>query len=447
MKIGIGSRTFTLSIATALIVLIGVGVVVAGGIAGWEYSNSDAFCANMCHSVHPEETRSHKTSAHARVQCVECHMGRVSTLKLMALKPTHAKELWGMIAGYERPTHGSTLLPARENCEGCHWPAVVHDDTVVYKKRYADNEASSESTTRLTLHTGVGVPREGQAKGIHWHVVNEVYYKSPDPQQREIPWVEVRGPDGKSTVYRDPTTKLAAKDIDALKPVRMECYNCHNAAGHPFPNPADLVDEALTAGKIDRSLPFAKARAQQIIAAVGDLSGPVKERTAKIESAIAENAAKAGAPADAEREKKFQAAMKEILLASTFDAKGITWKSFPDHAAHKDDAGCFRCHNGKHFNEKGDAIRLQCTLCHDLPQVKREDGKGTVPSTVTTGVGQPPSHNAPNFMREHRFKLDATCTACHGKLEFGREGGNFCANPACHGRKWPEVNLSAKKPN
>jgi hypothetical protein len=33
---------------------------------------------------------------------------------------------------------------------------------------------------------------------------------------------------------------------------------------------------------------------------------------------------------------------------------------------------------------------------------------------------------------------------CHGKLEFGREGGNFCSNPACHGRAWPEINLNVE---
>ena len=37
-----------------------------------------------------------------------------------------------------------------------------------------------------------------------------------------------------------------------------------------------------------------------------------------------------------------------------------------------------------------------------------------------------------------------SCTMCHGKLEFGREGGNFCANPACHGRQWPGVNLNVE---
>jgi hypothetical protein len=47
-------------------------------------------------------------------------------------------------------------------------------------------------------------------------------------------------------------------------------------------------------------------------------------------------------------------------------------------------------------------------------------------------------------MHDHRFKLDESCTMCHGKLEFGREGGNFCSNPACHGRSWPAVNLNVE---
>jgi hypothetical protein len=69
-------------------------MVTAAGIVGWEYSNSNAFCTNMCHAVHPEEPVAHAASFHARVNCVECHMGRLSTLQLMAIKPTHINELW-----------------------------------------------------------------------------------------------------------------------------------------------------------------------------------------------------------------------------------------------------------------------------------------------------------------------------------------------------------------
>ena len=74
-------------IALAVVVL-SVAFVLLGtaGIATWEYSNSDAFCADACHGVHPENTYAHHGSQHARVACVECHMGRVSTFESMARK-------------------------------------------------------------------------------------------------------------------------------------------------------------------------------------------------------------------------------------------------------------------------------------------------------------------------------------------------------------------------
>jgi cytochrome c551/c552 len=433
-------------ILTLLLVVIGVAAVIAAGIAGWEYTNSDQFCANMCHSVHPEESIVHKDSAHARVHCVECHMGRTSTLHLMALKPTHLKELWGMIAGYDRPTHSSTLRPAREACESCHWPSAEHHDSIAVIKRYGTDPKSSATDYRLTLHTSADIEREipWKVTGIHWHVDNEVLVRAADPQRREIPWVQVRRADGTTTTYVDSTSKLSAAEIEKLPARRMECFDCHNQAGHPFRNPSKLVDEAIATGKIDRSLPLVKSRAEDLIAAATNLSGPRAERVAAIDKLIAASAAKANVPvADREKDAKFAAAMKEILLASTFEEKGFTWKSFPNHSGHSDTPGCFRCHNATHKNDKGEVIRLQCTLCHDLPQVKRENGAGSVPATVVAGMSPPPSHFEPNFMLDHRTRLDSSCEGCHGPLKFGSDGGNFCSNPACHGRKWPGLDLNA----
>jgi hypothetical protein len=445
MKLGFGRKTMMGAIGTLVAVGVGLAVLGAVGIVGWEYSNSDAFCANVCHKVHPEESIIHKQSVHARVQCVECHMGRISTLHLMALKPTHVNELWGMIVGYERPVASHTLRPSSDNCEACHWPSAEHHDSVALKKRYASDAASSEETTRLTLHTGVGVLREKEAKGIHWHIENEVTFKSPVAQQREIPWVQVKYKDGATSTYVDPTSKIPADQLAKIEPRRIECYDCHNAIGHRFQNPSRAVDDAIAEGRIDRSLPSAKARAEALVAAAGDLSGPRKEREAKVDELIAASTAKAAVKADDQaKEKQFAAEMRKILLDTSFDAPGITWKSFPFHTGHLDSPGCFRCHDGKHLNEKGESIRLQCTLCHDLPQVKLESGKGSVTSTIVAGVTPPASHGEPNFMHDHRFKLDESCTMCHGKLEFGREGGNFCANPACHGRSWPAVNLNVE---
>ncbi len=324
-------------------------------------------------------------------------MGRNSTLKLIAMKPTHFKELWGMIVGYERPIHASGLRPAREACESCHWPQTEHHDSVAVNKRYGTDPKSSEIDYRMQLHTTADVEREipWKVTGIHWHIASNVEFKSPDVQGESIPWIQVTKPDGTRVVYLDAESKLSSAEIGKLEQRKMECYNCHNAVGHPFPNPAYAVDAAIAAGRISRDLPAVKSRAMALVDAAYKISGPMAERTAAIDKLVADNAAQH--PVDAklkDKELQFQNEMKAILVNATFEAKGFSWKTFPNHAQHADSPGCFRCHDGKHFNEKGEAIRLQCTLCHNLPQASFENGKGSVPSTVVAGVSPPESHNA-----------------------------------------------------
>jgi hypothetical protein len=46
-----------------------------GSYKAYEYTDSDAFCGEMCHKVmHPEYT-AYQDSPHARVGCVKCHIG------------------------------------------------------------------------------------------------------------------------------------------------------------------------------------------------------------------------------------------------------------------------------------------------------------------------------------------------------------------------------------
>ena len=171
MKITLGRRTLMLGTVTTLVVgAIALAVLGAGGIVAWEYSNSNAFCTNNCHAVHPEEPRAYAAYSHARVQCIECHMGRLPTLQLMTLKVAHYHELLGMITGYKRPLNATTLRPARDSCEGCHWPDVVHNDSVRTRVHYDTNDTSTETRTRLIVHTGGGEAREKATRGIHWHI-------------------------------------------------------------------------------------------------------------------------------------------------------------------------------------------------------------------------------------------------------------------------------------
>ncbi|MEP7181866.1 MAG: NapC/NirT family cytochrome c [Betaproteobacteria bacterium] len=446
MKISSGRRTLMLGTAMTIVVGgIALAILGAGGIVAWEYSNSNAFCTNNCHAVHPEEPRAYAAFSHARVQCVECHMGRLPTLQLMTLKAAHYKELLGMFTGYERPMTATTLRPARDSCEGCHWPAVNHDDKVRTKVHYDTDVKNTETRTRLIVHTGGGEARDKATRGIHWHVEQNVEFVSDDEQKRTIPWVRITGKDGKAATYFDATSKVGRAETEQKTKRKMECVDCHNAAGHPFVNPADRVDQAIQEGRIDRSLPSIKARALAIIDNASPLHGPMGEQVAKFKQIIADAAPNGEMKPDVKKaEDRFAQEMLAILDLSEFEGKDLSWKSFPNHAGHKDSPGCFRCHDGKHFNDKGEAIRLQCTLCHDLPQVSIDGTLKTVASTVAPGLTPPDSHNEPNWMREHRFKLDNSCTMCHGAIKWGADGGSFCSNPACHGRKWPELDLNAE---
>jgi NapC/NirT cytochrome c family, N-terminal region len=459
MKIRPGRPLIVGTVATLVVAAIALAMLGTGGIVAWEYSNSDAFCTNMCHSVHPEEPKAHAASFHARVHCVECHMGRLSTLQLMAIKPTHIGELWGMVVGYKRPTISTSLRPARESCEACHWPEARHDDTIRVKYRYDDDPKSTESQTTLRMHTGTGAglasgsnqsdiqiqPGTRVAKGIHWHIAQDLEYVALDTQKQKIALVELHDPSGKATAtYFDSTAGVSRADVDKMPRRRIDCIDCHNATGHPFSNPSDLVDDALEEGRIDRSLPSIKARSDAIIQKAMGISGPEDERAAKF-AAVITAAAPHGEqkPEVKEAEQKFAVEMQRILLLSSFAAPDLTWKNFPNNVGHRDFPGCFRCHDGKHVNAAGEAIRLQCTLCHALPQVVAENGVRSVQSTVSPDLTPPSSHEEPNWMRDHRTQVDSSCGACHGKIQWGTDGGSFCSNPACHGRKWPELDLDA----
>jgi hypothetical protein len=388
----------------------------------------------------------------------------MSTLELMAIKPTHMNELVGMITGYERPITTHSLRPARESCEACHWPEARHDDTIRVKYRYETDPKSIQSKTTLQLHTGTGPaeasgsiettpqlrPGGAVAKGIHWHIAKDVEYVALDEQKQKIALVEIRGADGKTKVaYFDSTAGITRAEADKMPRRRMDCIDCHNASGHPFTNPSNLVDDAIEEGRIDRSLPSIKARADAIIQSATGIAGPEKERAQKFAQLIAAAVPKDNPPAAKEAEQKFASEMQQILMLTSFSSslkgKPLTWKNFPNNVGHMDFPGCFRCHDGKHANEKGEAVRLQCTLCHALPQVEKENGVRTVASTVAPGMTPPDGHDAPNWMHDHRSKVDSSCTMCHGPIKWGKDGGSFCSNPACHGRKWPEMDLDAKK--
>ena len=231
----------------------------AASIKTWEYTNSNAFCADACHNVHPEEAYAHHSSQHVRVKCVECHMGRLSTFEMIAVKVTHTSELWGMLTGYDRPLTAN--LPAsRDSCQGCHSMQPHQNDSIRVQTHYEPDKINTETRTRLSLRIAEGAVRRGRGQGMRLHTEKQVRFIATDAQNLNIPWVEVTRPDGRTVIYRDVTQgRLEGESFVAERHV-MDCTDCHNRVGHPFRNPEVVVDEALAKGQLNRRLPYLKAR-------------------------------------------------------------------------------------------------------------------------------------------------------------------------------------------
>jgi len=438
-------KVIPLTLGTLLAAAVIFTLVGAAGVATWEYSNSDAFCTEACHSVHPENAFAHKASQHAEVGCVECHVGRISTFPKMVRKTGHMSHMWAMIFGYERPLTAPSLPPTRESCEGCHTTKPHLHNSIRVKRHFAPNEKNTETKRILSVRTIGRTFHAGQSKGIDEHTRTTVRFVATDPLKQNIPWVEATRPDGTVVVYEDASAPLSAAEISNAEKHTMECKDCHNLAGHPVKDPDELIDEALADGRLDPRFPYLKARAVELLNR--EFKDPdearelVSEAWASYEEEFPE--LKEKYPDAWERSEdlleKEQEMMAGLLLRNQFAAADISWRSFPDNAGHRNSPGCFRCHNGRHQTTEGDLLPVGCTQCHSIPIVTTRDRIGGSLLDLTD-MRRPRSHNAQDFTFVHHELAEeenANCDSCHGRIEHGTDDRTFCANSGCHDNSWP----------
>ena len=116
-----------------------------GGAAILHHMDSPEFCGTTCHTVMNPEWVTYRTSPHAHVACVECHVGE-GTEALIDAKLNGLRQMWLVTTGgYNRPipTPVHTLRPARETCEKCHWAEKKHGRRLKLITRYQTDEAST----------------------------------------------------------------------------------------------------------------------------------------------------------------------------------------------------------------------------------------------------------------------------------------------------------------
>ena len=322
------TRRALLGGAVLVLGLVVLNVIV---IQAWEYSNSTPFCANLCHDLHPEEAIAHQNSSHARVRCAECHLDRASTLHTVLLKVGHLQHLPATLTHqYGRPLRWETLRPSNQSCERCHWPPAYQGDQVREVRRFRSDEDNTEKRTVLILKIGGGQKNERNGEGsygIHWHALNTVEYITTDERRQDIPWMQVSLPDDRTVEYNDVTDPLSAEEIAVAEKRTMDCVDCHNQVGHPFPSLEQLIDDALAKGQLSHDLLLIK---KEMLALLTASYASQEEALAAVESWKAQYKATypevAASPATAIEQAGELA--QGLLSQLVFDRPGITWQAF-----------------------------------------------------------------------------------------------------------------------
>ncbi|MCA9782920.1 MAG: NapC/NirT family cytochrome c [Calditrichaeota bacterium] len=350
-----------------LMTVLNVVFMTFMGTQAIHYMDSAEFCGTTCHTIMGPEWAAYQYSPHARVDCVNCHIGD-GLEALVRAKVNGAWQVISMTFGvYERPipTPVKNLRPARETCEKCHWPTLFHGNRIANYTHYDQDSISTASYTTLMLKIGSG--EVGQESGSHWHVAksNHVTFASVNDDVEEILWVESRQPDG--SVRRFVNQRMGAEENASATIVRtMDCIDCHNRATHVFEDPSDAVDLRMRSGQIDRTLPFAKRTA------LGALMGSYGDRESG-HRGIDQHIRATYERMDSTLLVSRAAAIDSMILATTaiYDrnihpAMNVQWGSYPNHLGHRDGGGCFRCHNRDLVDEEGRQISYDCTLCHSI---------------------------------------------------------------------------------
>jgi mono/diheme cytochrome c family protein len=390
----------------------------------------------------PPEYTTYLTSPHARIDCVDCHIGRGFIATRITRKAGDINHVISLaFKTYEFPIRADDLRPARETCEKCHFPEKFSDDSLREIKLFGDDLNNTPSSIYLTLKTGGGTKRLGLGRGIHWHIENQVFFLALDPEEQKIPYIQVVADDGSVTEFIEFGTEIDPQRIDPSELELMDCITCHNRITHLVYTPDATVDQLLTHRIISPTIPEIRRKAVEVLLgpyennelAITGIAGLADYYQTNYADFYTENNDLIDAAIDA---------LQDAYVKSVFPEQKADWYTHANNIGHEDSPGCFRCHDGKHLNEQEEAIRLECNLCHSIPVVV---GPSDFVANIEISRGpEPQSHFNPNWISLHRDVFDASCENCHTT---GDPGGisntSFCSNSACHGSAWQYAGFNA----
>jgi len=226
---------FIFSVGTAIFLLMSA----VGSYKAFHSTETVQFCGKLCHTVMKPEYTAYQRSPHARVVCVECHVGPGAGWYVRS-KLSGLYQVYATLANtYSRPipTPIKSLRPAREVCEQCHWPQKFYAYKLRLESHYLPDEENTRWDIKLVMKTGAEHPALGLKEGIHWHINPRVKieYVAVDEKREEIPWVRFTDLEtGRVMIYRDREYSISPEKLETLEIRTMDCMDCHNRPSHDY---------------------------------------------------------------------------------------------------------------------------------------------------------------------------------------------------------------------
>jgi nitrate/TMAO reductase-like tetraheme cytochrome c subunit len=396
-----GALTFVFAFVVAFI-----GLSVVGSYRAYEFTDSVQFCGQLCHSVMAPEFTAYQLSPHARVGCVDCHVGTGATWYVKS-KLSGARQVFATaFKTYPRPipTPVHNLRPAAETCEQCHWPKKFYGAQLKVFTHYASDETNTPRQIRMLINTGGGDPATGAPEGIHWHmnIANEITYVASDEQRQVIPYVHLKNLQGRVTEYFAKDSTLTKVQIATAGKHRMDCVDCHNRPTHIYVPPDLSVDNSLLARRLDASLPYLKQQAVAALTADYATTDVAMQGIAKTIEGFYETKYPAQAKSKELEIRNAVEELQRIYRNTTFPEMKLNWKTHPNNIGHYHFNGCFRCHDGQHTSADGRVITKDCQICHSV--LSQQEGG------ISTAAVQKVSFQHPIDLGD---LTQVTCSDCH----------------------------------
>jgi nitrate/TMAO reductase-like tetraheme cytochrome c subunit/ribosomal protein S27E len=360
-------NTFTFFVSSALVFVL---ISAIGSYRSYEFTDSVQFCGQTCHTVMRPEYTTYLQSPHARVACVQCHVGPGAGWYVRSKLSGSYQVYAAIFHKYPRPipTPISNLRPAQQTCEQCHWPRKFYGAQLKVFYHFGDDEKNTPRQIRMLINTGGAQPNTGLPAGIHWHmnIENRITYIATDAQHQVIPWVQARDMQGRITVYSVKDSTLTKEQIDKSTKHLMDCIDCHDRPSHIFTPPDRSVDDSLIAGRIDQALPFIK---QQGVTELTKTYNSTDEALRDIDADVQKFYKTSYPQVYANHKAEIQAAISDlqhIYQSTIFPYMKVDWRTHPNNIGHFYSLGCFRCHDGQHVSADGKVIPKDCNTCHTV---------------------------------------------------------------------------------